>query len=153
MRYIRYFYVFAWLIAVALYAHSAFVPDVYAIRSNLLTTPLHDFFVFSLVSGVESMILAAVIRPWSFRGSRGRLLVAFTLFAPWAGLCLFTLMHQSPFLCCTCAVASACCFWLGVGGTLRAPCCGLTIRSSRDRFAARLHGDVYHSAVPRSGPA
>ena len=30
---------------------------------------------------------------------------------------------------------------------------GLTIRSSRDRFAARLHGDVYHSAVPRSGPA
>ena len=29
----------------------------------------------------------------------------------------------------------------------------LTIRSSRDRFAARLHGDVYHSAVPRSGPA
>ena len=31
--------------------------------------------------------------------------------------------------------------------------CRLTIRSSRDRFAARLHGDVYHSAVPRSGPA
>ena len=29
----------------------------------------------------------------------------------------------------------------------------LTIRSSRDRFAARLHGDMYHSAVPRSGPA
>lgn len=29
----------------------------------------------------------------------------------------------------------------------------ITIRSSRDRFAARLHGDVYHSAVPRSGPA
>ena len=34
-----------------------------------------------------------------------------------------------------------------------APVRGLTIRSSRDRFAARLHGDVYHSAVPRSGPA
>jgi hypothetical protein len=31
--------------------------------------------------------------------------------------------------------------------------CRLTFRSSRDRFAARLHGDVYHSAVPRSGPA
>ena len=97
MRYMRYFYVFVWLVAVALYAHAAFVPDVYAIRRNLPTTPLHDFFVFSIVSGVESMILAAVIRPWSFRGSRGRLLVAFTLFAPWTGLSLFTLMHQSPF--------------------------------------------------------
>ena len=42
-----------------------------------------------------------------------------------------------------------CCSSLGKKSAFRS----LTIRSSRDRFAARLHGDVYHSAVPRSGPA
>ena len=57
------------------------------------------------------------------------------------------------FLCRSRTLAGAYCPWLGGGSGPRESCCGLTIRSSRDRFAARLHGDVYHSAVPRSGPA
>ena len=85
MRYLRYFYVLAWLLAVAFYLRAAFVPDFYAIRNSVPTDPFRSFFFFSLVSGVESMILAVLIRPWSFRGSRGRLLLALTLFAPWAG--------------------------------------------------------------------
>ena len=97
MRYLRYFYVFAWLLAVAFYLRAAFVPDFYAIRNDVPTDPIRSFFIFSLVSGVESMILAVLIRPWSFRGSRGRLLLALSLFAPWAGLCLFSLIHASPF--------------------------------------------------------
>jgi hypothetical protein len=97
MRFPRNFYVYAWLAAVALYVWAAFAPDYYAIHHNLKTYPLRDAMLFSLVSAVECLALLLILRPWTFRGSRWRLLIALILFVPWTALCALSLMHMSPF--------------------------------------------------------
>jgi hypothetical protein len=92
----RYFYIFAWLAAVALYIRSGFVSDSYAVLNNLPVDPVRDVQVFSLISVFECIVLMLVIRPWSFQNSWGRLLAALALFFPWFVICFFTLMHAPP---------------------------------------------------------
>jgi hypothetical protein len=50
-----------------------------------------------VIAACECALLAWVVRPWRANLSRGRFLVGLIFFAPWAALCLLTLMHQSPF--------------------------------------------------------
>jgi hypothetical protein len=42
---------------------------------------------------VETLVWAALVRPWSFRSSWGRALLAALLFAPWALVNLIVCMH------------------------------------------------------------
>jgi hypothetical protein len=42
---------------------------------------------------VETLLLYAILRPWSYRASRERLLAALALFGPWAIFWCFRVMH------------------------------------------------------------
>jgi hypothetical protein len=98
MNFFRKFYIFAWLVAAALYVRAGFAPDWYVIHNNL-PVPLYPtkfILVCLLVSAAECAILTFIVRPWSFHRSWGRLLVALAVFVPWAILSLLSLMHAAP---------------------------------------------------------
>lgn len=47
-------------------------------------------------SAIETALLVAILRPWSFVRSRGRLVLALAVFVPWTLLRLVVGMHAGP---------------------------------------------------------
>jgi hypothetical protein len=47
---------------------------------------------------VETVVLYAILRPWSYRASRQRLLAALAVFGPWAIFWAFGVMHAGTAL-------------------------------------------------------
>lgn len=78
----KYFYIYAWVVALALYVYAGFLPDYYAIGNHIPVPsyPVADVIHFSVLSAIECGLLAIIIRPWSFDKSWGRLLVSLILF-------------------------------------------------------------------------
>lgn len=93
MKFARYFAFYAWILAVALYARSALLPDGYALHHGLPTSPFRDAVVFSLVSALECTALFFLVGRAAPLRTRSTALAAFV---PWTALCMFTLMHQPP---------------------------------------------------------
>jgi len=50
-----------------------------------------------LWSTMELAVLYVILRPWSFRASWGRALLASLLFLPWTGVCGMAVMHSGGF--------------------------------------------------------
>lgn len=96
MNFARYFALYAWFVAVALYARSAFLPDFYAIHHGLPTSPVRDAVIFALVSAVECAALFLLVGRSPPKRSRSSVATAAAAFVPWTALCMFTLMHQPP---------------------------------------------------------
>jgi hypothetical protein len=46
------------------------------------------------VMAIETAVLYAVLRPWSYRGSTRRILLAWAIFVPWTLVSWFGIMHS-----------------------------------------------------------
>lgn len=51
-----------------------------------------------VASAVETVVLVLILRPWSFRDSTGRLVLALALFAPWTAFNLLTSTHTGEII-------------------------------------------------------
>jgi hypothetical protein len=58
-----------------------------------------------LMMAVEAMVLLSILRPWSFRNSWGRALIAWLIVTPYALLYVAVTMHSGP-------ITTAHAFWL-----------------------------------------
>jgi len=96
----RYWIQGLWLLSVPLYLWAGRNPDEYA--SAVLGThpsyPVGSILTCIAVTGLESLVLYAIIRPASYAQSWKRSGGAVLLFLPWFLVCAVLLMHQPAYV-------------------------------------------------------
>ncbi len=80
-----------------------------------------------LMMAVETMVLLAILRPWSFRNSWGRASIAWVIVTPYALLYFAVTMHSGP-------ISTAHAFWL-IGFVLVLPV--VVVHALAGRFRRR----------------
>ncbi|MBM9914226.1 MULTISPECIES: hypothetical protein [Stenotrophomonas] len=101
-RYARLFWILValtWLAVVAALVNAGFTPDYWMLRhfeGGTLPYPTSSVVVFALLSTVELVIAALIVRPWRFDRLWLRLLIAVVLLLAWTFPWLASMMHQPP---------------------------------------------------------
>jgi hypothetical protein len=101
-RYVRLFWILValtWLTVIAALVNAGFTPDYWMLRhfeGGTLPYPTNSVVVFALLSTVELVIAALIVRPWRFDRLWLRLLIALVLLLAWTFPWLASMMHQPP---------------------------------------------------------
>ena len=79
-------------------------------------------------SAIELAVLLLILRPWCYRRSWRRAVLALTVFVPWTALCALSLMHaggvfvfHAIWLTCVVLVLAACAVWSGAAALRARP--------------------------------
>ena len=101
-RYARLFWILValiWLALIAALVNAGFTPDYWMLRhfeGGTLPYPTSSVVVFALLSTVELVIAALIVRPWKFDRLWLRMLIACVLLLTWTFPWLASMMHQPP---------------------------------------------------------
>ncbi|AWT14127.1 hypothetical protein DM611_07425 [Stenotrophomonas maltophilia] len=88
-----------WLLLVAGFVHAGFQPDHWQIRLGRSTTPtypLQAVIGFSLLCLGELIVIASMLRPWSFSRLWLRLMIVLVPLLAWTLLWSVSAIHQPP---------------------------------------------------------
>lgn len=88
-----------WLCVIAALVNAGFQPDYWQLRfmdGGTLPYPTRSVVNFALLSTVELVVAALVVRPWRFHRLWLRLLIAFALMLLWSLPWAMVALHQPP---------------------------------------------------------
>ena len=84
-----------WGLGAVLVLRSYWAPQPVRPRRHFAVDSARSVVLVLLVMAVETAILYAVLRPWTYRRSLGRSRIALMIFVPWTLVSMFGTMHAS----------------------------------------------------------